>query len=646
MFRQRILVAYTHEVASGKLGQPRRPAGGRPTKKRKEKPIGALVLTAPPTGDRGPCLNGKFRVEMNHVSRRGRDHMSCPWPLVPPPAQRSLEEEAAQVLAVRRLLDRPRAPLAGGARLLPALQQVLVPGLHGPPVRVAERLRLVRLRVQVDVRRVDAVRVLVLGVVVLPGVVLRVPAVPRLVDLDVVVPDVLVQDGPEDEGGEDRGPEQRPDQDGEGLLADQVPGGPHLGDEVGELGPPDHRPADHPPRFPHVERAQDLRHDAGPDAHDGALPEGLDGEELLDGDGEGDRAAEEDADHPRRQPLRLLHPDAGSVVLRLEAGEGHAGDEAAPEVGAAEVGDQAVPDEQEQHAQEEELVGAAELGLPLLLRHVGEDVLLQELGPELHREEDREAHEGDPDDGGEERVREVEVAVPDAEDDVEEDQRQDVVHERRRHDRLPELLAQHARLAQEAQRDADARGRQRRARDEGVGHDGVPERHHQEGPRDQRPERAEHRDDAGPRPHDLRHLEVEVHAALEDHHGHADVPHQREDLGRLLAVTGEVLHARADQALLVGIVLEVVPVVVVTAVAVVCLVVAGLQDDVTVEGLRERPVVLHSGAQRPQAALGLAINVPAELAVDILGAHEANDAGAQNHSNGNLGNDGRDPQRL
>mmetsp|Transcript_56312 Transcript_56312/g.158726 ORF Transcript_56312/g.158726 Transcript_56312/m.158726 type:complete len:647 (-) Transcript_56312:134-2074(-) len=646
MFRQRILVAYTHEVASGKLGQPRRPAGGRPTKKRKEKPIGALVLTAPPTGDRGPCLNGKFRVEMNHVSRRGRDHMSCPWPLVPPPAQRSLEEEAAQVLAVRRLLDRPRAPLAGGARLLPALQQVLVPGLHGPPVRVAERLRLVRLRVQVDVRRVDAVRVLVLGVVVLPGVVLVVPAVARLVDLDVVLLDVPVQDEPEDEGGEDGGPEERPDQDGEGLLGDQVPRGPHLGDQVRELGAPDHRPADDELRLAHVEGAEHLREDARPDAHEGADQEGVDREELLDGDREGDGAAEEDADHPRRQPLRLLHPDAGSVVLRLEAGEGHAGDEAAPEVGAAEVGDQAVGDEHEQHAEEEELVLPAQLKVPLLLRHVADDEVLQEPGPEHHREADREDHEGDPEDGRQEGALEAEVAVPDAEDDVEEHQGQDVVHEGRGHDGLPELLAQDPRLAQEPQRDADARGRQGRARHQRVRHEGVPVDHRQGPAHDQGANRADDGDDAGPRPHDLRHLEVEVHAALEDHHGHADVPHQREDLGRLLAVTGEVLHARADQALLVGIVLEVVPVVVVTAVAVVCLVVAGLQDDVTVEGLRERPVVLHSGAQRPQAALGLAINVPAELAVDILGAHEANDAGAQNHSNGNLGNDGRDPQRL
>ena len=107
--------------------------------------------------------------------------------------------------------------------------------------------------------------------------------------------------------------------------------------------------------------------------------------------------------------------------------------------------------------------------------------------------------------------------------------------------RLPEVLLQHPRLPQQPQRNAHAGGRQRRARRDAIGHQGPAEHHREQRAHHQGQDGAQegHTDRRGP--HDLRLLEVEVHAALEDHEAHARVANQGKEVGEGAAVRVHVL---------------------------------------------------------------------------------------------------------
>lgn len=59
--------------------------------------------------------------------------------------------------------------------------------------------------------------------------------------------------------------------------------------------------------------------------------------------------------HPRGDPLGLPLPHVVCMVRRLQTREGHAGDEAAPQMGAQEVGDAGICQQKQKHQQEKDL---------------------------------------------------------------------------------------------------------------------------------------------------------------------------------------------------------------------------------------------------------------------------------------------------
>mmetsp|Transcript_9630 Transcript_9630/g.21220 ORF Transcript_9630/g.21220 Transcript_9630/m.21220 type:complete len:254 (-) Transcript_9630:894-1655(-) len=221
---------------------------------------------------------------------------------------------------------------------------------------------------------------------------------------------VPLQHNAEDEGGEDGRVQKGPDADGEHLLVDHAARISHLSDQVRELGATDHGPADDKLGIAHEGRAEDLRQDARADAHERALQERVQREKLTHRNGEGDSAREEDADHPPGHALRLTHPDVVRVARRLEAREGHACDEAAPEVGPQEVRDGSVSEQEDHHDEEEDLVATGHLGIGAL-GNPRKNKVADDPRPELHGRNHGNGHEGDTNDGIDDRGHDVKVAT-------------------------------------------------------------------------------------------------------------------------------------------------------------------------------------------------------------------------------------------
>mmetsp|Transcript_4126 Transcript_4126/g.10627 ORF Transcript_4126/g.10627 Transcript_4126/m.10627 type:complete len:313 (-) Transcript_4126:323-1261(-) len=241
------------------------------------------------------------------------------------------------------------------------------------------------------------------------------------------------------------------------------------------------------------------------------------------------------------------------MVRWLQAGEGHAGDEAAPEVRAEVVRRRGVADQQDHHDEEEPLVGGGDLGVLVLVRDGRQELLGDEPGPELDGEDHGDAHEGDTNDRVDHDRHELEVAAQ-AEEHVEQHEGQDVVDEGRCDDSLAEVLLQHAGLAKEAQGDADAGRCKGSADGDGIGEERLSVEHGEGCASDQRQNGTEHSHDAGLGADNQGLAEVEVHAALEDHHSHARVPDEREEVRRERAVIRHIMLALLDEALTVGVV--------------------------------------------------------------------------------------------
>mmetsp|Transcript_24440 Transcript_24440/g.46175 ORF Transcript_24440/g.46175 Transcript_24440/m.46175 type:complete len:207 (-) Transcript_24440:407-1027(-) len=202
-----------------------------------------------------------------------------------------------------------------------------------------------------------------------------------------------------------------------------------------------------------------------------------------------------------------------------------------------EVRDDRVSEEQGKHDPKEDFVLSCHLGA-LLLRNLGQRPS-DEAGPEAHGRVHGQQHEKDANDRVHHHLHDVKGATK-GEEDVEEDQGQDVVHERRRDDGLTELLLQHARLAQEPQRDAHARRGQGRARGQALREEVLAVSHCQQGPSSQGQDSAKNGHCTSLEADLLCFLEVEVHPGLEDHQGHAGVTDKCEDVGRELAVVGHI----------------------------------------------------------------------------------------------------------
>mmetsp|Transcript_15152 Transcript_15152/g.31717 ORF Transcript_15152/g.31717 Transcript_15152/m.31717 type:complete len:255 (-) Transcript_15152:682-1446(-) len=247
------------------------------------------------------------------------------------------------------------------------------------------------------------------------------------------------------------------------------------------------------------------------------------------------------------------------VVRGAQAGKGHACDKAAPQVRPQEMRDGAVEAEKRDLHHEEQLIlrqlesPEAACGPPLLWG-LRQDHPVDQGGHDLHRSRHGSEHEGDADDRRKHHGEEVEFAAPQAEEDVEEHQGKDIVHKCGCDDSLPEVFLQDASLSQEPQRDANACGGQGSACRNSVGEEGAAEEHKHDSAGDKRQDGPEHRNGAGRRTHDPRLFEVEVHAALEDHHGHTCVANQCEDVRCELAVVRDVCLAALHEALLKGVV--------------------------------------------------------------------------------------------
>mmetsp|Transcript_95414 Transcript_95414/g.227264 ORF Transcript_95414/g.227264 Transcript_95414/m.227264 type:complete len:223 (+) Transcript_95414:957-1625(+) len=217
------------------------------------------------------------------------------------------------------------------------------------------------------------------------------------------------------------------------------------------------------------------------------------------------------------------------MVRGVQAGEGHARDEAAPQVRAQEVSDGGIDEQQRKHEEEERLVRGRDLRALGLLGHLCQDVILQEEGPKLHRQHARKAHESNADDRGINRLEGVELTAQ-AEENIEEHQGQDVIHEGGCDDGLAEVLLEHPRFPQQAQSDAHTGGCKGSPRRDAVGHEGPAKGHGQQGAENQRQDGAQDSDAARRRAHNLGFLKVEVHAALEDHEPDTCMANQREEV--------------------------------------------------------------------------------------------------------------------
>eukprot|EP00428_Durinskia_dybowskii_P045462 CAMPEP_0170337938 /NCGR_PEP_ID=MMETSP0116_2-20130129/70015_1 /TAXON_ID=400756 /ORGANISM="Durinskia baltica, Strain CSIRO CS-38" /LENGTH=484 /DNA_ID=CAMNT_0010591333 /DNA_START=29 /DNA_END=1484 /DNA_ORIENTATION=- len=427
-----------------------------------------------------------------------------------------------------------------------------------------------------------------------------------------VLRNVPVEHLAEGKGGEDRGVQQGPDHDGECVRVDHVARGRHLRDEVGELRAAHHGPTDDELRVAHKWRAEHLREDARADAHQRALPERFEGEQLAHRDGERHGGREEDPDHPRCRPLRLLHPNMVRMVVPAQARERHAGDEAAPQVRAQEVRGRGIHEQEAYHDQEEQhLVPARDLRVRL--GHARQDPFVDRPRPELDRGDLRRAH-------------------------------------------------------------GDAIWEERLAKGE-----------HQQRACNQRQDCAEDRDGASLWANMRRLLEVEVHAAFEDHEGDAGVANERKEARRQLAFVRDHVLAFLDQAFIDGGIgaaaggeapmlaalgravlghdvrhvrhgavrlvalrmLPGVPGAVRLAVLHVLAMCSGL--DVVIR-LGAQPHVVHSPeafvddvivAQAVQQVRGRgAAHVTDMLALGVLRRHDAEDAGAEDYTTGDLEHDG------
>mmetsp|Transcript_48571 Transcript_48571/g.145045 ORF Transcript_48571/g.145045 Transcript_48571/m.145045 type:complete len:243 (+) Transcript_48571:802-1530(+) len=233
------------------------------------------------------------------------------------------------------------------------------------------------------------------------------------------------------------------------------------------------------------------------------------------------------------------------VANGMQAGEGHACHEAAPQVGAQQVRDQRIQHQEDDHHQEEDLVlGQADPvqaggQVVSLVRNHGQQTLINDRRPKLHGCDHSACHEGDANDRVDDRGDDVEVSAQ-AEEDVEEDQRQDVVHKGGSDDGLPEALLQHACLAQEPEGYADARGRERSAGSNAVWHEGLAESQHQQGAGGEGQDGPDDGDDARRDAHLTRLLEIKVHSALEYHKRHTSMADQREHVRRKAAMVRDV----------------------------------------------------------------------------------------------------------
>mmetsp|Transcript_148894 Transcript_148894/g.361511 ORF Transcript_148894/g.361511 Transcript_148894/m.361511 type:complete len:402 (-) Transcript_148894:218-1423(-) len=241
-----------------------------------------------------------------------------------------------------------------------------------------------------------------------------------------------------------------------------------------------------------------------------------------------------------------------------QACEGHAGDEASPQVSAQQVGDEGVSNQQDDLQQEEHLVllqlhpPPARLRPVAALRRLGDDEPVDDLGPEFHGANHGNEHERDPDDGRNHRLEDIKI-TPKAEEDVEQDQGQDVIYEGCRDDGLAEVVLQHTGLSQEPERDAHARWRERRACRNAIGEERPPIDDHENGASDEWQDGAEHGDTTGWKANCLRLLKVKVHTTLKDHQSHACMADKREDVWRETAVVADLSLARLLEAFLEGV---------------------------------------------------------------------------------------------
>mmetsp|Transcript_122915 Transcript_122915/g.392913 ORF Transcript_122915/g.392913 Transcript_122915/m.392913 type:complete len:416 (-) Transcript_122915:665-1912(-) len=296
------------------------------------------------------------------------------------------------------------------------------------------------------------------------------PFIPRVVGRRIIgrailgfqLADVPGQDVAENERGEDRCPQQGPNHDGEHTGLHHVRCRCHLRDEVSELGSANHCPTDDPTGISHEWCADDLGENARAEAHESAPPKSLEGEEILEGDGEGHCRGEEDANHPAGHALRLADPD---VVRLLPHRKRHAGDEATPKVGAAHVCDLSVEDQDADHQNEQELVMHRQLRVLLLVGNASQRPS-NRLGPPTSAQSRGPHHEDDAEDQWEERHEGD--GVLEAEENIVENKRQDVVDEGGGDDGLSEVRLERLGLVQQAERDADAGRRQGGAGGEAV----------------------------------------------------------------------------------------------------------------------------------------------------------------------------------
>mmetsp|Transcript_14924 Transcript_14924/g.37123 ORF Transcript_14924/g.37123 Transcript_14924/m.37123 type:complete len:388 (+) Transcript_14924:122-1285(+) len=351
------------------------------------------------------------------------------------------------------------------------------------------------------------------------------------------------------------------------------------------------------------------------------------------------------------------------VVVLIQTGKRHARDETTPEVGAQEVGGCRVDHQHDHHHQEKHLILRADLGARGLRRHTGQDELVDELGPELHSAIHGDQHEGDSDDGRNDHGEEVKLP-PEAEQYVEQDEGEDVVHEGGCDDGLPEILLEHLGLTEQAERDADTRRRKGCADGDAVGHQRAAVDHRQDGAGDQRRDRAEDCHDTGLRTDLPRLLKVEMHAALENHQGDPCVADEGEEVRGQLAFVGDLGLAALDEALLVGRVRPAAAEPPVHVCAVVCdhgglLVMGGSAVGVMVGlGVVEVLVlgaIIHVGNHAQPLSKGLplfdelrevvrrgAVDVPRVLARHVLLGHEAEHGRAEDDACGDLQDDRRD----
>mmetsp|Transcript_29418 Transcript_29418/g.68372 ORF Transcript_29418/g.68372 Transcript_29418/m.68372 type:complete len:280 (-) Transcript_29418:580-1419(-) len=251
------------------------------------------------------------------------------------------------------------------------------------------------------------------------------------------------------------------------------------------------------------------------------------------------------------------------MVRGVQAREAHASDEAAPEVRAKEVRDQREGHHEHYLQEEQQLIllqadapPACETGRLPALRGLRDDDPVDDCRPELHGQTHGEKHERDADDWRKDDFEEIKLPSQ-AEEHVEQYQGQDVVHKCGRDDGLPKLLLEHARLAKQPQRDANARGRQSGARRDALRHQWAPKRHHQSGPNNQGQNRPYHCDDASRDADDLRLFKIEVHAALKDHQRNSRMTDEREDVRCQTTVVVDINLAGLREALAEALIVDI-----------------------------------------------------------------------------------------